>query len=299
VWKRTWKAILKAWSLYRHGTALKGLLESLGIWKWAVFLVAAVMSAVYTAWSGLSPEFKVLAGLGGFAGLLFVAGFGMVFVRVWKMGAGSMPSGDVSAVAFQGEVKTKVIRGLKPPDPPPPLPLSGLAESLSNQFLQATEEEIPVQLRAHREGIVISVRQVLSSEKALPARIVVSDIRPLQDGKRITSRLLHSNTGRFSYDAIQLQRAPAVQGDLHYGEEGVWWLVCPIRGMQNLTMFWPDRPGFRAVPLQPGEYIAELRIWVGDRNLPFQTAWRIDAEQIVTISSPNPMKGNARTTTFK
>jgi hypothetical protein len=197
----------------------------------------------------------------------------------------SDPKGDdkhKSAVPFHGNLETKVVRSLKPPDPPPP-PLSGLAETLSSQLLQATEEEIPVQLRTHREGIVISVRQVQSSEKALPARVVVSDIRPFKDGKRITSRLLHSDTGRFSYDAIQLQRAPGVQGDLHYGEEGVWWLVCPIKGMQNLLMFWPDR-GFRPIQLQPGVYIAELRIWVGDRNVPFQAAWSIDAEQRATIS---------------
>jgi hypothetical protein len=161
---------------------------------------------------------------------------------------------------------------------------ASLAEGLSNQFLQAKDGEIPVQIRAHRDGIVAVVKQIQDFEKALPARIVVSDIRQLQDGKLATTRLLHSDSGRFSYDAIQLQRAPSAEGDLHYGEEGLWWIVSPSKGQQYLRMFWPDRPTRPNVPLPPGDYIAYLRIWVGDRNLPFQVAWAINTEQRATIS---------------
>jgi hypothetical protein len=112
-----------------------------------------------------------------------------------------------------------------------------LASQLSDQFLRATKREMPLQIRAYREGIVIAATQLQNGEKALPARIVVSDIRKLQDGKRITSRMFHSDGGQFSYHAIQLERVPGTEGDLHYGDEGLWWIVRPINVNKTFECF--------------------------------------------------------------
>jgi hypothetical protein len=187
--------------------------------------------------------------------------------------------------------KPGALRAVQSLDPqvlaPSPLTV-GLADSLSSQFLRAREGTIPVQIRAYREGLVIGVTQIQDNEKALPAWIVVLDIRKFDDGKLITTRLLHSDSGRFNYDAIQLERAPRSEGDLHYGEEGVWWIVGPSRGKQYLRMFWPDRPPPRHIELPPGKWVAELKIWVGNRYIPLQAAWHIDSEQRVTISEIDP-----------
>jgi hypothetical protein len=280
--KRIWKAVAATWGIYRHGAALKGLLESLGLWKYVAFGIAAIMSGAYAFFSGLPVPLQVVAGLLGFAGILFVVGFGIVLVRVLKL----EPSPDTSMAGasiagFHGKLETKFIPGKEASDSIPPSALSGVADSLSNQFLQTTENEIPVQMRAYRDGIIIAAKQMQDTEKALPARIVVSDIREkLQDGKLVTTRLLHSRSGRFNYDAIQLQRVGG-EGDLYYRDDGLWWMVTP-KG--HLQMFWPGRPDRPTIQLPPGEYVADLRIWVGNRNIPFQATWSIDAERRATCA---------------
>jgi alkylated DNA repair dioxygenase AlkB len=144
--------------------------------------------------------------------------------------------------------------------------------------------EIDVQLRAHEGGIVVAARQVQDGDKALAARITVVDIRTFQDGKLITSKQFHSNEGRFLYHAIQLRRVVGTEGDLHYGDEGLWWLVYPMKGKQSVQMYWPDRPIDHGKQLPPGRYCAALEIWIGEKSLRFEALWEIDAEHRVTTS---------------
>jgi hypothetical protein len=79
------KRLKQAWNLYRHGRAAQGLLESLGLWKYAALAVAAMLSAALTLWSwviGLPMPFLVLIALGTALLALALAGFCVVLYRV-------------------------------------------------------------------------------------------------------------------------------------------------------------------------------------------------------------------------
>ena len=111
MWKRFWKIVATAWGLYRQGTALKGLLQSLGLWKYVALAGAAVLSVMYAMWSGLTPVLQVLVGVVGFAALLLVAGFGVILVRVWKQPTRSASDpGAASASTFHGAAEHKLIK---------------------------------------------------------------------------------------------------------------------------------------------------------------------------------------------
>lgn len=274
--RRSLRFAWKTWGIIRHLLSIRSVLQ---IAHWWEPVTAAAIGLSLGIWAHMKTIPLPVAALMGLVASYFLLAF-------WRL------SGNNSLIPIEDAEERQSGVGSGTDDsggfgPRPEVPATSrrfFHETLRDQMLQADESEIVAGIREYDSGLVVAVKQVLSSEKALGARIVVLDIRPLQDGKLTTSRLLHSEAGNFSYDAIQLQRAPGIKGDLHYGEEGVWWLLRPIKGMQNLLMFWPDRPGFRPVALQPGKYIANLTIWVGDRNIPFQAAWSIDAEQRATIS---------------
>lgn len=166
--------------------------------------------------------------------------------------------------------------------------LSGLAESLSNQFLEATEAEMPIQIQPYRDGLILAAKQLQDSDRALSARVVLCDIREVHNGLLKTTRMFHSPKGEFVYDAILLRPVKQGEDDLHYGDEGRWWVVAPNGYLQ---IFWTDRPAPRP-QVPPGNYVADLRIWVGNRNRTFRVPFTIDAERRVTISSERKIAGD-------
>jgi hypothetical protein len=84
MWKRFRGAIAAAWRLYRHGAALKTLLQSLGVWQWLVLGLTIVMSATGAWLSHLSPILRALLALAGFAVLILTVGFAIALYRAYK-----------------------------------------------------------------------------------------------------------------------------------------------------------------------------------------------------------------------
>ena len=79
---RVRKGIAKAWSVYRHLAAAKGLLEYLGFWNYVVSAAAIVVGAMVTWLVALAWWAKVLLGLSSAAATLFGIGFGIVLRSV-------------------------------------------------------------------------------------------------------------------------------------------------------------------------------------------------------------------------
>lgn len=81
---RGWKQITRAWAVYRHVAALKGLLSSLGLWKYLALAVAVSTSAAI-AWLSTLPLWgKGLAGMITFALAVAVIGFLLALYKVGK-----------------------------------------------------------------------------------------------------------------------------------------------------------------------------------------------------------------------
>lgn len=148
---------------------------------------------------------------------------------------------------------------------------------------EATEAEMPIEVRPYRDGLIVVAKQVQTGDRALLAHVVLCDIRELQDGHLKTTRMFHSPKGEFVYDAIQLRPVKQGEDDLHYGDEGQWWVVAPNGYLQ---IFWPDRTvGTGPRPqLPPGRYVADLRVHVGPKTRTFRTSFTVDAEHRATIS---------------
>jgi hypothetical protein len=110
-----WRRILAAWALYRHGVALKGLLQSLGIWGYVIPIGAAVLAAILAPFISLPVWGQILFGLGAFALFLFCVGFAVAVKRV-----AISPSSDgvvyvlTSGVnkTFRDKLKIEVLDGL-------------------------------------------------------------------------------------------------------------------------------------------------------------------------------------------
>lgn len=93
MWKRRFK---KAWSVYRHVSAIRGLLQWTGWWKYIVLFLNTLVAYMAAYWvsitSSLSPAIVVLFGLGCFALVLLIAGFGAALYRVIAAENVTLPS---------------------------------------------------------------------------------------------------------------------------------------------------------------------------------------------------------------
>jgi hypothetical protein len=94
------KGIAKAWSVYRHLAAAKGLLEYLGFWNYVVSAAAIVVGAMVTWLVALAWWAKVLLGLSSAAATLFVIGFGIVLRRVLRDSDKSLAAKNASVVSL-------------------------------------------------------------------------------------------------------------------------------------------------------------------------------------------------------
>jgi hypothetical protein len=77
-----WKRIKSAWSAYRQVAAFKGLLQTIGLWRYVTLSVALGVGALSAFWVSLPLPFRVLFGLADSALLIFLAGFVVCLVRV-------------------------------------------------------------------------------------------------------------------------------------------------------------------------------------------------------------------------
>jgi hypothetical protein len=75
------KRIARAWSFYRHGVAIKGLLQALGIWKWVVLGAETVMSVALAYWFEWSAPLRILIGLISLAVMLLITGFAVALYK--------------------------------------------------------------------------------------------------------------------------------------------------------------------------------------------------------------------------
>ncbi len=86
-----WKRLKRAWTVYRHVSALRGLLQWTGGWKYVIVVCDFFASAALAEWTKvtayLPAPIVVLIGIFGFAGFLMVAGFALAFWRAGGSGS--------------------------------------------------------------------------------------------------------------------------------------------------------------------------------------------------------------------
>ena len=87
-----WKRILAAWSLYRHGAALRDLLRSLGIWGYITTAGAGMIGTLVAQWASLPIWGQILVGLGAFALVLLCVGLSVAVKRVAADPGTAIPS---------------------------------------------------------------------------------------------------------------------------------------------------------------------------------------------------------------
>ena len=100
-----WKRLVIAWGLYRHGVALKGLLQSLGLWGYVATVGASVMGAIVALSISLPIWGQILVGLGTLSLILFCVGFA---AALWRAGADPKLATSLPAGVPPAEVATPV-----------------------------------------------------------------------------------------------------------------------------------------------------------------------------------------------
>jgi hypothetical protein len=79
-----WNRIKTAWGIYRHAAAAKGLLESIGVWKFVILGGSVLIAGIGTVLLGLPLVWAVLTCLVGISLLLLVCGLAIAVGRVGK-----------------------------------------------------------------------------------------------------------------------------------------------------------------------------------------------------------------------
>lgn len=78
------KIIARAWAIYRHGVAIKGLLETLGAWSYLVLVVSLALSALIGVMKSGPAWERILVGLVVLLVSLFATGFCIACFRAFK-----------------------------------------------------------------------------------------------------------------------------------------------------------------------------------------------------------------------
>ena len=97
-----WERVKAAWSYYRQVVAIKGLLQTLGVWKWVIGLVSAVVGVLVASYAEWPLWERVVVGLlGGLVTLVLLLEVVAVVLAFKKFSGGQNYSdGPILTLAF-------------------------------------------------------------------------------------------------------------------------------------------------------------------------------------------------------
>ena len=139
---------------------------------------------------------------------------------------------------------------------------SGLAEGLRDQFLTYGENSFyKIDATQDPNGILVSVTQKLDRNKALPCRVLLVDLKRIENGEPCATAELHKPDGAFKYGRVFLDLASANR-DLFFNVPESWRLVS--NDGPQIRYSWGDQRERGSIALELGEWLASVEIEISD-----------------------------------